>query len=266
MSFLPPIKTLRQEIQNAISDLKNSSAIPLSPEESRILKEIKKTGVYVIPNFYSGEECSQLISEIDSLMAKYSNQLFIDEFDVDHRIFGADRISTLIKKFFTNDFINRITASHQKSNNLVGVTMIGRLEYKTGKIKGSGEGWHRDWAVNRQFKSILYLTDVTVENGPFEYLEGSHKHLNIINDCVSEHFTFNQSRFTDEQIETLTKKKYGTRLKTFTAKAGTLILANTRGMHRGMPIQSGVRYSMTNYYWSDMKIPSHIEKLIVKEN
>ena len=44
----------------------------------------------------------------------------------------------------------------------------------TGHEYGSGGSWHRD-SYLRQFKSLIYLNDVTDENGPFQVLTDSHK-------------------------------------------------------------------------------------------
>ena len=43
--------------------------------------------------------------------------------------------------------------------------------------KGSGNGWHRDelFYKYRYTKAMIYLNDVNLNNGPFQYLEKSHK-------------------------------------------------------------------------------------------
>ena len=53
------------------------------------------------------------------------------------------------------------------------MTMANKVSYIKNN-EGSGGGWHKD-AYYTQFKSILYLTDVNNENGPFELIRNSNK-------------------------------------------------------------------------------------------
>lgn len=120
-----------------------------------------------------------------------------------------------------------------------GFTLGAKLEHADGN-SGSGGGWHRDHPNMKQSKSILYLTDVTEENGPFQYIEGSHKSFNGYKDSYKYELDPLQQRFEDEEIQKLLEKE-PQRLKTLTCKAGSVILTDTRGIHRGMPIKTGER-------------------------
>ena len=263
MNLKNTARTIWQELFNALLSIRHGPT-ELNNEEKNILSVIKKEGFYIIPNFYSKTECDEIRNEIDILLEKYKNQVAIDDTASDHRILGADRISSLILKFFEHPFIRKIIYAHEQTKNIVGFTLAAKLEYKTSNL-GSGGGWHRDRTTGKQIKALLYLTDVDVNNGPFQYLKRSHRPLNIIKECASENFEFNQSRFDNKQIEKLINKKYKEKLLTLTGKAGTIVFVNTRGIHRGMPIEKGVRYSLTNYYWSNMPIPKHVKELMVKK-
>jgi len=262
MRLMNTLKTIRQEINNALDEAYAKQSICLDKEEDCILSEIKKKGFFVIDSFYTASECEQNRIEIDNLIKKHKNRIFKDHEDSDHRIFGADCLSEVINKFYKHPFINRFVRAHEKTLNISGLTLAAKLEYKPGNL-GSGAGWHRDWAVNKQIKAMLYLTDVEEKNGPFQYIESSHSHLAVIRESALNNFEFNQNRFTDEEVNRIIERNKS-KLKTFAAKAGTLILVNTRGIHRGMPIKSGTRYALTNYYWSNMPIPEHIEKMIIR--
>jgi hypothetical protein len=57
--------------------------------------------------------------------------------------------------------------------------------------------------------------------------------------------------------------KINRKVKTFFAPAGSLILVDTRGIHRGRPLyKNGERYALTNYYWHKDFPPLHIQKLV----
>ena len=140
--------------------------------------------------------------------------------------------------------------------------MAAKLEAAEGN-KGSGGGWHRDHPNVKQSKSIVYLTDVSLQNGPFQYIEGSHTSRAVYRDCYKYGYDQFQSRFTEQEVQYLLENE-PERLKTFTAEAGTVILTDTRGIHRGKPIETGERYALTNYLWMHSNIPKHISKSLVK--
>ena len=71
-------------------------------------------------------------------------------------------------------------------------------------------------------------------------------------------FSPGQYRFSEKQI---TQYCHSNNLEIldFNAKAGTLIFADTKGIHRGKPIEHGRRYVLFCYYW-DKNVPSFFEK------
>jgi len=121
---------------------------------------------------------------------------------------------------------------------------------------GSGGSWHRD-SIFRQFKSIVYLTDVDENNGPFEMIINSHIPKQIKKDEKSANYESMQSRFDAQEIDRLVKQ-HPERLKTLTGKAGTVILVDTSVIHRGIPLKQGTRYALTNYFFEKTQINSHL--------
>ena len=61
-------------------------------------------------------------------------------------------------------------------------------------------------------------------------------------------FTTSQYRFTEEEVDAILLKVGHLKLSTLTARAGDVILVNTKGIHRGKPVEEGVRYATTIYY------------------
>ena len=113
--------------------------------------------------------------------------------------------------------------------------------------QGSGEGWHRD-AFMRQFKAILYLSDVGPDNGPFQFVKDSYRPRQVLRDIWKGGLRYMQNRLSEPEVERILMGSPD-RLCTYTAKAGTLILVDTSSIHRGMPIENGTRYALTNYYF-----------------
>ncbi len=95
--------------------------------------------------------------------------------------------------------------------------------------------FHRDFnSPVKVLKFFTYLNDVTMDNGPFTYVEGSHRRLPI---------GWNSKlRWKDKEIGSL----YGAdNVKNLTGKYGDLIMATTNGFHKGLPLKSGSRTLFT---------------------
>ncbi|SNS56325.1 Phytanoyl-CoA dioxygenase (PhyH) [Ekhidna lutea] len=241
---------------NALKDAFSSNRIKseLDEKTKSIVAEIETNGYFIIEDFLTKEECRQLANEIDSLLIKFDKSAWKDEYNSDHRLYAADRKSNKIAGFFTDERIDAVAKNYMKSD-LVGFTLGAKLTAKP-ENPGSGGGWHRD-ALKKQIKAIIYLTDVDQDHGPFEYFVGSHKYDNKIGNFIMNELK-HHTRYTVEEIAGIASENH----KVLTGKAGTLILVDTSGIHRGAPIQKGERYALTNYYWKD-KIPDHISKLFI---
>ena len=116
--------------------------------------------------------------------------------------------------------------------------------------EGSGGGWHRDNLNSSYPKAILYLSDVQYNNGPFQYIKGSHKFLNILKFLINSKIGYDKKEFSPKVINKYLKKN-SQQLKTFCYKKGSIIIFDSLGLHRGKPISNGIRYSLTNYYYPD---------------
>jgi hypothetical protein len=97
------------------------------------------------------------------------------------------------------------------------------------------ENFHRDFDDVAFIKLFVYLSDVELENGPHEFILGSHTDpaLRPIR------------RYSDAEVFA---KFSGNRLVRFTGKAGTVFLENTTGLHRGLPVRAGRRLILQIVY------------------
>ena len=231
------IKLLQAEIQSWVH-YKH-----LNSTGSNLLNDLRQNGYAVIDNFYSPEKCNEIKSSIDQIIEKYPEVLWIDDAKSDYRVFGAERASPSIQAYFNDENLHSLGEQLLRVDLINHMTLAARLEYKKNN-PGSGGGWHRDSPFENQFKSIIYLNDVDSSNGPYQFVKGSHK---LSNQFKTLGYGEKLMRFSNDEIQEITRSER-LEIKTFVGKKGTCILTNTRGLHRGKPIEKGIRYALTNYY------------------
>jgi hypothetical protein len=213
--------------------------------------KIHQFGYAVIPDYWPDNKCRDVIEKIEQELHDVSVcHRWDDAEGSDHRLYQAEKMGGLLEQFLNDPLIEQYRYAYTGVKNPDKLLLAARLDGVSGN-RGSGGGWHRDSPHRSQFKAILYLSDVDSSNGPFEYIEGSHKVVNSLRLVLSSQSLPNQYRFTDQEIQNILSLKFP--LRTFAAKAGTLLLVDTKGIHRGCPITTGRRYAITQYCYDGKK-------------
>lgn len=203
----------------------------------------------------SKAELSSLRLEIDKCLSRSDCNVWRDDLSSDERIYGIEQVSSVI----TN--ILDIKRFKKLGERYIGVPLdnyfvLGaRISPRVGGV-GSGGGWHRDSAFTHQFKVIIYLSDVTSSNGPFQYLEKSHRFFERI-----KFGSLRERRFPNLSDERLRRYK----LNECLGKAGTTLFVDTKGIHRGKPIVDGSRYALTIYFFENNKYLNTFGKLLQRK-
>ncbi|MCB9409884.1 phytanoyl-CoA dioxygenase family protein [Mycolicibacterium sp.] len=223
---------------------RTARADPEFDEVKTWIDTIRDNGICVVPNFYSPSICEELRRAVLDTAERYPDAVHAASNGADRRIFGAERATAGINAFAEEPrLLNtaRVVLGADAANAL---TLAATISYMDGNL-GSGEGWHRDSFFN-QFKAIVYLTDVTEENGPFEYIIRSHLLRQKLSDSRRYGIPLH-TRLDDSAVRNVIAAEPD-RHRILTAPMGTLILADTTGIHRGMPLKRGQRFALTNYY------------------
>ena len=194
--------------------------------------------MYKKHNNIDHQNCTKLIHKFDSLMLDY--QANISSLG-DDRIFGFERFidSSITKILFDLDSNFIYSQTNKKP---VFQTLMMNHTYYHNTAKGSGEGWHRDSCLKKQFKTIFYLVPVSTSNGPFRVFLNPYKIFNII-------FKFKR-RFSDEFVNFFSFFLRDVSVITSTSP-GHGFSINTNLLHRGSKIVIGERYAITVYSYLD---------------
>lgn len=217
---------------------------------ARYHAQLDADGVCIIENFWSAAACAAARTEVERIVEKYP-QYVNGNAKADFRVYGANNASALINQFAEHPLLRDVATAYNREPTRTAFTLAAKMPVSEGN-QGSGEGWHRD-AFLRQFKAILYLSDVTLENGPFQIIKDSHRPRYVLRDIRAGGLRYMQNRLSQREVDRILMGN-SMRLVTYTAKAGTLILVDTSMIHRGMPIQTGTRYALTNYYFPEARI------------
>lgn len=221
-----------------------------------VISQVLRHGYAVIPEYWSRGKCDLARNKIDDLVGRDDTKIWQDALQSDTRIMGANNLDDDLD-IYSDSYITAIISSLYNVSELHGFSMAAKLNYVEDNL-GSGQGWHRDSAVVHQFKAILYLSDVTPTQGPFQYFKGSGNLFDMYCLEAKTGISIDENRLEDKLP---VFEEIGMKYDELCATAGTLVIANTRGIHRGKPIEQGCRYALTNYYWKE-GIPCNFKPLM----
>jgi Phytanoyl-CoA dioxygenase (PhyH) len=229
-----------------------SDLLRMRPDFSALERSLMADGIAVVPSYWSAEQAAAGRAEIDRLIESYPDAVHVRSGQSDKRMFGVESVSPLLAKFHHDPFL-RSVGEYLGGLALYNFATLGARIDATAENNGSGDGWHRD-GHGFQYKSILYLSDVGDDNGPFEFLPASQKQWRAALDTVLGDLpAAPNSRYEPAVIDRMVNR-FSLRRQVFPARAGTLLLVNTAGIHRGKPLRAGNRYALTNYYYHPVQV------------
>jgi hypothetical protein len=204
---------------------------------------LERQGIVVVPGFWSRERCAEARAELARLELAHPDHVHRRS---DRRLFGVNRASAALASFAEDPQLVAMSRAFYGVDRGSCLTLGAHLPFTAGNL-GSGEGWHRD-SLAPQFKSILYLTDVSMENGPFELIVGSQHPLRMVRDILRAQLG-SRLRLREAEVDAILARHYPDGVLSATGSAGTLLLVNSSAIHRGRPIAAGERVALTNYFY-----------------
>jgi len=108
---------------------------------------------------------------------------------------------------------------------------VGRANQTKDELSNAAQEFHYDYDAFNFLKVFIYLTDVDDDSGPHQFVEGSHHSFPLNPKQLAElptHF-----RITEGQVKSIYPQK---RIVTHQGPAGSIIIEDTSGFHRGKPL------------------------------
>ena len=232
---------------NAVFDSLSSIFPPF--DTTLAAQELEKTGFVKLPVNLPLEFIDKLKSlALNSKMkpTKYAKDQSLQDSpnpDIDHiwdipfeNLISSDYFQMVLQ----DQQLMKIAAIYLKSSPVV---MGGRLYWS---IKGKSkefltpENWHVDAGDGLKFVRVfLALTDISINSGPTAFIQGTCQTL--------PRKYFSGRRFHEKEIN----RDFSGRIQNATGPVGTVYMVDTRGLHRGTPVQSGVRLVANFMYATD---------------
>lgn len=231
----------------------------LTPHQD-YLNTLVNDGVLVIENFLDEAEVDKIVAELGPVMEQVKDDTFQgpnyfsrNPVSGVYRLRNANQLSNASNAFFENPVIRSIAKAYV-SKYVKSFMQLAELKnglHISDKSVGSiSDIAHFDnWKFG--FKAFLYVTDVGENEAPFVYVKGSHV-LASNGSQFKKYLAFSKhgphaGYYTVQQVEQL-KREYGFEDVICTGKRGTLILADTRGIHHGTPLRENHRFLLANYF------------------
>lgn len=208
---------------------------------------LKQHGIVVLKNYYSKEAVVSMKEEIKKFNKKLIKTKNVENCSGDFRLFHVERYSALLERLISNnDLFNKIASFYKDPIHFNKKLLLNKLVYDTENVTSSGGGWHRD-NHHCQFKTLVYMSDVELGNGNFQFIVNS-----TIKDIgIPPHWSYNDTRYADETIDDLLRDNTNDcKLYDIIGEAGTVVFFDATNIHRGKVIEKGERVALTQYYFT----------------
>jgi hypothetical protein len=232
------------------------SGIGLRPEltdRPDLLATLDRDGIVVIPGYSPADQIASMRAAVDGLLGeissgKHKEHVFTLQPTIMYRVAKADQLVPETRAFFDERMIRNIFSAYLSP---AAASYRHEIDYRFGQGEfGQADLFHFDnWRPI--CKAFLYLTDVGPDQAPFAYLKGTHKlgrwrkPYDLEFDIGRENGRY--GHFFPQEMRRL-RREHAWEEIVCTGAAGTLILADFRGLHRGTPLRGGRRLLLNNTF------------------
>jgi len=242
---IPLFQSLReQKYQKTLNN--HALLLPqISPQDTKILNGLHQNGTYVIPIEELELSSSSNMMEMVNILANNLKSLTLDRNQNNNCEIGSN-----IEEFREYPKILLWALETRLLNiieNYIGLPIIYqgfamRRGIADGKYSGVRQ-WHIDWEDRRLIKIIIYLNDVDINGGPYEYIP-----RNLTAQAIEKLNYYNLGYVSDEEMETAIPK---THWRACEALKGSVIITDSSSVfHRAKPPTKEERFSITLCYTS----------------
>jgi hypothetical protein len=248
------VRATRNQLQTDLEDKRasrrNPPSVELDERQRRALAQLRRDGYAVVPNFWDRDRALAMRDKLEKYLEPGVDQdyeegawlRFWDARKYDQgvrRLYHVEKVVPELEQLRYDRFVLDIATAYYGMPFHSGLMMF---QHNT-QSNEQTRYYHVDSFI-REFKSFVYLDDVDEGNGPFAYIPGTQKqHLRRIRkQVVGNGEGESPTSFYPEELGELLDLE-----SAVSGPAGTLILADVRGLHRGTPQVNRSRSVLVNY-------------------
>ncbi len=210
--------------------------------EDRAVASLKADGFAILDQALPPETCDRLLDFALQAPARIrlhsSNAVYARGKAQGVRYdFHADDVVNLpdVQALLSDGFLLRVAQRYLGATPLADVTsMWWHTNFQSEPDAEAAQFYHFDLDRPKWMKIFCYLTDVGPDNGPHCFVRGSHRNSGIPWNLRAKGY----ARLGDDDVENTFGKD---RIEMFTASRGTILLEDSRGLHKGLHVRSGDR-------------------------
>ena len=256
------------------STKKVSGKTSINENLNKKISKIKNNGYFIEENFLDERECDNILkfctnNKLDIRPSENQNwESNLRSVNFEPNNFKAVMYELPKKKVLMNKnicniiFSEKILSICKKYFDSQPIFDHASLSISTSYSKSpdskAAQLFHFDLDRPKWLKFLIYITDVSLDNGPHVFVEGTHKNNGIKKSLLSMGY----ERISDKII----KEIYKDDVKTFNNKKGTLIIEDTRGLHKGDIVKSGFRCLLNIQFNSSNYGTDIVKQAIPEEN
>lgn len=216
------------------------------PKLRKILNDLNEQGISFVPNFLPKNQIKKISKEVKPLLSKLIKEpnkklkYYRNTHEGLFRLYNISKVSPASKLFYNSKLIRNFS-KYYVSKNVSFYQDMAEIRQKINRplsqLQFTSDKFHfDDWRIRLKF--FLLLTDVGKKNSPLKYVPKSHK---INKNTMEEDLFINKKNgkygfYKNYEIKKILKSE-NLKVLDCTGKAGTLIIVNTNGIHKGTPLQ-----------------------------
>lgn len=192
---------------------------------SDLLSELDKKGMVMFKDCIKGDDLLQLQKLFQGDLIKRTAsrwdvpaEALVNSEIVNRVLIGNARFKSLARRYLKSEPVCDLVAAWRSFPTV-----------KESDLNAAAQMWHFDLDSTRWLKIFIYLTDVSLENGPHQMIANTHNILPL--------WIWRDGRFNDVQLS----HKLLNNTQTVVGTAGSIVAVDTRALHRGLPLISGYR-------------------------
>ncbi len=256
------------------SSLKDKSIFNLEKFDfTSIHESLNKNGWYILPQRLPDEMIDQLlhfaknepciIRPVDGDQDWNKKLSIIDLAHLQSILYSVPEIASinnpLIQKIAGDYVFLEIAQNYLNVEPIWDVTSLWwSTNFSKKSDKNAAQWFHFDMDRIKWLKIFIYLTDVHVDNGPHTFVEGSHQDGGIPMALLAKGY----KRLSDAEVSRQFKPA---KLKEFTAPKGTILIEDTRGLHKGKNVTGSPR-CLLQFQLSNSLFGASYAKSLIKDS